>query len=172
MKISVRLISSLYKINSWVEAHSAWAAWLQAFGAIVALALTLGLAYQTSNQVERQSARAVKAWSKALINAVDEQIAFCQQHVIDERTNRPPNIKSQDLMMLGQSIVADRLPEEKIDSYLDLRMLSIDFLAARVDLTQAIMQRENKPIDWKQWELQFQDQAKRMRLAFATFESA
>jgi len=93
----------LRKIIRWIEGHPGIASWIQAVGAIVALGLTVYIAYDASASQEKQAIQAASSWAQHVQERFNEEIDQSKTKTDDQGTFYS-GIRSQDLLIISQAI--------------------------------------------------------------------
>lgn len=145
------------KIIKWIENHPGLASWIQAVGAIVALGLTVYIAYDSSASQEKQAIKAVSSWAGHVQRRIDEEIAQSRDRIDDQGTFYS-GIRSQDLYVIAQTISGEELPVEKIEAFTELRVLGMQHMAISLAFHGDIQQKgDGHTINWQKYQKAFEE---------------
>ena len=116
----------LLAVNHWAACmtKAEWAAWVQAFGSIVALAVAVGLAWRSDKSHERQAERAGLIFGHQLIMALRGIETACRsqrQEVLLQQASA-----LAEILALGRAVPMERLPKRDIVPHAKLRALAAE----------------------------------------------
>jgi hypothetical protein len=165
---SISGIKKMKRFFIWIEDHSGLASWVQAIGAIIALALSVYLAYDASTQSERQASEAAKSWSAQFQDSLEEYIAECTRQDKREGKIKRQGVQIQALYAISQTIAPDRLPPDKIRDYIKLRMLAMEFMEIAQSFDQS---SKDQSMNWGLYCKAFDSLNKKAALTFLTLRN-
>jgi len=150
-------MNRLTRVIGWLDRHQGLAGWAQFVGSAIALGLTVTLYYSSTNEADRQSARAVAAFSKLMGSTIDEHLVSIRARNYEPNGNSEA-VKVTDLFMIGQAITLDKVAESELEDMMALRVLTVDLSVLRQELLTAVMnsrQNQGAPVDWPGFEKRF-----------------